>query len=145
MAPSALLMLPAGMVLLQGPAPPVVTSKAKSQLAPAGRVTPSSWALVAPGLATMLVAPLQEVDALAGLATLSPAERPLSSTATLVSSPDELLTRLIVTRERPPGVTAGGRKALLAEMPALMVRASETGDGMLPALELKSAGSMVLT
>ena len=141
--PSALLMPPTGTALLHGPVPLVFTSKAKSQPEPADKVAPKSCALVAPGLATRVGEPAQEVVALAGLATLRPAEKLLSLIARPVSSALELLMARRVTRALPPEVTEVGLKLLLPDRLVVMVRLADTLAGIVPALEEKSAGLMV--
>jgi hypothetical protein len=138
--PSALLILPIGMVLLHGPAPLVTTSNEKSQLVPAAIVAPSSWARVAPGLTTIVGEPEQLVLALAGFAIDKPELKVLSSTETLVRSPFEVLVTVIFTREIPPEVTEAGEKLLLPVMPVVTFRVALTLAGIVPPLDKKSAG-----
>ena len=142
-APSALVILPAGMVLLQDDPLPVTTSKEKVQLAPALSVTPCSWARLAPGLTIRLGPPAQLLAALAGLATVRPLLKVLSSMARLVSWPFEVLLTVMVTRETPPGVTAVGEKDLLPVMPVVMASGAVALPEIVPPELLKSEGWMM--
>ena len=142
--PSALVTLPAASVLVHGPAPAANTSNERSQLPPAGKVAPSSRTPVAPGLAVMLGEPPQEVAALAGLATIRPPARPSSLIDTFVSAPLDWLFTVTVARTTPPRAVLAGWNCLFAVRPAETVKLALRLAGMVPALDVKLAGVMVL-
>ena len=56
----------------------------------------------------------------------------------------EALVSVRVTREVPPVVTEVGEKLLLPIIPVVMVSAADTSPGIVPPLEEKSPGWMLL-